>query len=175
MAQKRTRPPAPAILLCVLLGSLGLGVSIPAQQPASKEAAVAADSALKALPPDSAAQAAHAAAAPLIKKRCSGCHNAKNPKAGLNLEPGTLVAAVKNVPSRQINTLKIADTRNPEKSYFLMKIRGDKGIKGTRMPINAAPFTAAETRTIETWIQLMSRPPAGPKPAPAAADSARKG
>lgn len=172
MPQKRTRLPALAILLCALIGSLGSGVSIQAQQPAAKGTATA-DSALKALPPDSAAKAAHAAAVPLIKKRCSGCHNAKNPKAGLNLEPGMLVAAVKNVPSRQINALKLVDTRDPERSYFLMKIRGDKGIKGTRMPINAAPFSAAEIERIEDWIRSLSPPAGGPKTPSAAADSAR--
>ncbi len=173
MAQKSTRPLALAVLLCALIGSLGLCASILAQQPASKGAA-AADSALKALPPDSAAKAAHAGAVPLISKRCSGCHNTKNPKAGLNLEPGTIVAAVKDVPSRQINTLKLVDTRAPEKSYFLMKLRGDKGIKGTRMPINAAPFSAKEIERIEDWIRSISRPAGGPKTAPAAADTSRK-
>ena len=174
MAQNHARPAVLGILLCAFIGSLGFPFSIMAQEPASKKVDAPADSALKALPSDSAMKAANAAAVSLIKKRCAGCHNAKNPKAGLNVEPGTLVAAVKDVPSRQINTLKLVDSRAPEKSYFLMKLRGEKGIKGTRMPINAAPFSAKELEQIESWMRFISRPAGGPKTVPAAADSARK-
>lgn len=174
MAQKHARPAVLGILLCVALGSLGLRFSIMAQEAVSKKTDAPADSALKALPSDSALKAANAGAVSLINKRCAGCHRAKNPKAGLNLEPATLVAAVKDVPSRQVNTLKLVDTRSLEKSYFLMKIRGDKGIKGRLMPINAAPFSAKEIEQIESWIRFISRPPGGSKPAPAATDSARK-
>ncbi len=174
MAQKHPRPAVLGILLCAALGSLGLRFSIMAQETAPKKTEAPADSALKALPSDSAMKAANAGAVSLIKKRCAGCHSAKNPKAGLNLEPGTLVAAVKDVPSRQVNTLKLVDARGPEKSYLLMKLRGGKGIKGTRMPIDAAPFSAKEIEQIESWIRFISLPPGGPKTVPAAADSARK-
>lgn len=174
MAQNHARPAVLGILLCVLIGSLGLRFSIMAQETASKKVDTSTDSTLKALPSDSAMKAANAGAVSLIKKRCAGCHGAKNPKAGLNLEPGTLVAAVKDVPSRQINTLKLVDTRGPEKSYLMMKIRGDKGIKGTRMPIDAAPFSAKELEQIEGWMRFISRPADGPKTVPSAADSARK-
>lgn len=174
MIQTRTRPLVRGTLLCAFVALLGLCFSIMAQETASKGAPAPADSALKALPPDSAAQAANAAAVSLINKRCAECHHAKNPKAGLNLEPGTLVAAVKDVPSRQVNTLKLADARSPEKSYLLMKLRGGKGIKGARMPIDAAPFSATEVERIESWIRFISRPPDGPKTIPAAADSAGK-
>jgi uncharacterized membrane protein len=162
------------MLLCAFVASLGLCFSIMAQETASKGAPAPADSALKALPLDSAAQAANAAAVSLMKKRCAGCHKAKSPKAGLNLEPGTLVAMVKDAPSRQVNTLKLVDARSPEKSYLLMKIRGDKGIKGTRMPLDAAPLTAKEIEQIESWIRFISRPAAAPETVPAAGDSARK-
>ena len=160
--------------LCVLFAALGLAAPLPAQRTTPKRTAADSTKQLRAVPGDSAAGSFNAAAVSLIKERCAGCHGGRFPKAGLNLEPAQLVAAMRDVPSRQIDSLMLLDTRRPERSYFLMKIRGDKGIKKARMPINAPALSTAEVGRIERWMRFVSRHPRGPRPAPAAADSARK-
>jgi mono/diheme cytochrome c family protein len=153
------------IPLCFVLVFLGFGFSIMARQTAPKGTIAPADSARMAL---------DAQAASLIKINCAGCHGGKHPRMRLDLEPETLVAEVMDVPSRQIDSLKLVDTRTPEKSYLLMKIRGDKGIKGSQMPDSAPALSVDEIRRIDLWVHVISRPPGGSRTAPSAADSTRK-
>jgi hypothetical protein len=162
------------MLLCFFLASFGLCFSITAQQTAPKGTTVPFDSMTKTLPADSVMKAVHEKTVSLIDERCAGCHGGKKPRIGLNLEPEMLIVAVKDVRSRQIDSLKLVDTRMPEKSYFLMKIRGDKGIKGSRMPDDAPALSAGEINMIDLWIRFISGSPRGSSTAPSAADSTRK-
>ncbi len=164
MSRKYTRLERIGIALCVGLASIGFCSSIMAQQAAPGEATV---------PVDSTGKANRARTVSLINERCAGCHGGKYPGMGLNLEPGKLVAAVKDVPSRQIDSLMLVDTRRPERSYFLMKVRGDKGIKGSRMPDDAAALSPREIKMIDRWIHGISGKRRGSRPAPSAADSMR--
>jgi hypothetical protein len=95
--------------------------------------------------------------AEILKRSCStsGCHRGEYPKAKLNLEPEKMHAATVNVPSKQIETLKLVDTSDPEASYLLMKIRGIEGIKKNRMPINAPPLTENDIKTVRLWIHVL--------------------
>jgi|WetSurMetagenome_2_1015567.scaffolds.fasta_scaffold24578_1 hypothetical protein len=160
--------------LCISIVSLGLCFSIMARQTSPKRTAVAADSVLKAPAIDSVIAAGRARTISLIDKRCAGCHGGKHPRMGLNLEPAGLVDAVRDVPSRQVKSLMLVDTRAPGKSYLLKKIRGEKGIKGSRMPDGGPDLSSGEIESIESWIRFLSRSPSGPRTAPSAADSARK-
>jgi hypothetical protein len=153
------------MLLCIVCASLGFCFSIMARQTAPKGTPAATDSLQKAL---------DAKTVSLISMRCAGCHGGKRPRMGLDLEPEKLVAAVKDMPSRQIDSLKLVDTRMPERSYILMKVRDDKGIKGSPMPDDAPSLSADEIRTIELWIRSISATRRGPRTAPAPADSTRK-
>ncbi len=103
---------------------------------------------------DSLTMALNAKTATILKKSCStaGCHAGAYPKARLSLEPGNMLAALKNVTSRQIDSVKLVDATRPEKSYVVMKIRGEKGIKGERMPYEASSLENEEIRTIELWV-----------------------
>ncbi len=56
----------------------------------------------------------------------------KVPAQGLSWEPAKIAAAI-NAPSQEMPDLKIIDTASPASSYVLKKVRGDSGIKGTRM------------------------------------------
>ena len=87
----------------------------------------------------------------IFKEDCStaGCHRGKFPKAGLNLEQENILAELINVSSKQIDSLKLVDTKSPERSYLLMKIKGGKGILKNRMPIEAPPLKAAEIKIID--------------------------
>jgi hypothetical protein len=174
MAQKNAPFKQIGMLLCISLASLGFCFPIMARQSAPIEAAAPADSMMKTPPVDSVMNTYSQAAVSLINKRCAGCHGGRYPKKGLNLEPAGLVDAVKDVPSREVNSLMLVDTRAPGKSYLLMKIRGDKGIRGSVMPIDATAPMTDEIERIESWIRFISRSPGGSRTAPSAADSTRK-
>ena len=90
----------------------------------------------------------------IFQRSCatSGCHRGKNAKIGLDLEPDKMNEALVDKPSRQKGSLKLVDTSNPDKSYLLMKIRGDKGISGKLMPIWVKPLTKEEIETVTKWI-----------------------
>jgi hypothetical protein len=174
MARRCTSLKLFGMLLCGSIASLGFCFSIMAGQTVPKRTAVPVDSVLKAPPIDSVMAAGQAGTVSLIDKRCAGCHGGKHPRMGLNLEPAGLADAVRDVPSRQVKSLMLVDTRAPGRSYLLMKIRGDKGIKGSRMPLDAPGPLPDEIENIESWIRFISRSPRGSGTAPSAADSTRK-
>ena len=86
----------------------------------------------------------------------SGCHQGSLPKANLNLEKDAFIQSILDVPSRQINSLKLVDLQNPAASYLLMKIKGAEGIAKDRMPINAPPLKAADIELIDNWIKALA-------------------
>jgi hypothetical protein len=82
----------------------------------------------------------------------------------LSFEPDKLPGSALNVPSREKPELKIIDAAAPEKSYLLMKIRGDKEIDGRRMPLNGAPLKETEFKAFQDWIMsLKDRTEDGPR------------
>ncbi len=149
---------APLVLAAALLCSF-LAVA-PVERAAAERPAASADSLRAAL-------AARAAA--IFKRSCAtaGCHAGAYPKARLALEPEKMTAAVANAPSRQVDTLMLVDTKAPQRSYLLMKLRGTPGIRGKIMPIGAPPLKAADIETIGLWAAGLAapEPPAAP-PAP---------
>jgi hypothetical protein len=90
----------------------------------------------------------------IFKTNCSlaGCHRGAYPKKKMNLEPDKVLESVLNVASQEISSLKRIDTKNPEKSYLLMKMRGEKGIKGERMPPDSPALKKEDIKIIEDWI-----------------------
>jgi hypothetical protein len=117
---------------------------------------------------DSLRAALEARTAKIFKRSCatSGCHGGSYPKARLSLEPANMTEAVADVRSRQVDTLMLVDTREPGRSYLLMKIRGDEGIKGELMPIDMPRLKTSEVETIELWAASLEarkeEPPAPP-------------
>jgi len=95
----------------------------------------------------------------ILKKNCStaGCHKGAYPPMGLTLEKNQFLKSLLNIPSQEIPSLKLVDTDNPEKSYLLMKIRGDEAIIGKRMPVGSDPLNNSEIKTIEDWISSLSK------------------
>jgi len=95
----------------------------------------------------------------IIKGSCSvaGCHQGKYPAAGLNFEAEAFLSSVLDVPSKEVDGLKIVDTREPEKSYLLAKIKGESWIVGKRMPLNRPPLTGDQIEEIETWVQGLKK------------------
>jgi hypothetical protein len=93
--------------------------------------------------------------AQIFQKNCSttGCHQGRFPPMNLKLEKDAFKDALINVSSQELQHLKLVDTEDPEKSYLLMKIKGDKAISGKRMPLNAIPLQEKEIKAIENWIR----------------------
>mgnify|MGYP006286864191 FL=1 len=98
--------------------------------------------------------------ATIFKQSCAtaGCHRGRYPKKKLNLEEDKFVKALVDVPSVEIESFKLVDTSNPEKSYLLMKIKGEKGIAGKLMPIEAPPLKEEQIQIIETWVFSIAQP-----------------
>ena len=80
----------------------------------------------------------------------SGCHSGGDPVAGLSLE-GDFAAHIVGVASEQRSDLKLVDPGNPDKSYLLMKVRGDDEIISQRMP-PGNPLSAEQVEIIRAWI-----------------------
>lgn len=94
----------------------------------------------------------------LLHKRCAVCHKGKFPPQGLSWE-STKIAAAIDASSREVPDMKIIDTASPESSYMLKKVRGESGIKGTRMPPPKA-LRNEEIKVLENWIQGLKKFPA---------------
>ncbi|MBD3287287.1 hypothetical protein GF337_00650, partial [candidate division KSB1 bacterium] len=97
-------------------------------------------------------------AAEIFQKNCAvtGCHTGKYAKRRLNLGPEFFVNNLVDVQSRQIDSLLRVDTTNPQQSYMLIKIRGDEGIAGERMPLDSPPLSYSDIKTIESWVYSLS-------------------
>jgi hypothetical protein len=103
---------------------------------------------------DSAKAEIQLKAAAVFKAECAitGCHRGEHPKKDLNLETNKFLSSTVNVVSQEKKDLKRVDTVNAEESYLLMKIKGEKGIKGSRMPDDAPPLKKEQIKAIEDWI-----------------------
>lgn len=82
----------------------------------------------------------------------SGCHSGGDPAAGLSLE-GDFAGRIVGVASEQRSDLKLVDPGNPNKSYLLMKVRGDDEIISQQMP-PGAPLSAEQVEIIRAWIAV---------------------
>lgn len=83
---------------------------------------------------------------------CMPCHQGKTPAAKLDLSKDRFEAALVNVASAEIDTLKLVDTAKPQKSYLLMKLRADKRIRANPMPLRAPALDVAKIKAVELWI-----------------------
>jgi hypothetical protein len=96
--------------------------------------------------------------AQILKKNCSvaGCHQGNYPPMNLNLGKDKFMNSLVNIPSQGVPSLKLVDTANPEKSYLLMKIKGDKSIAGKRMPIGSPQLKDGEIKIVQDWVSSLS-------------------
>lgn len=95
----------------------------------------------------------YAATRDVFEGSCVHCHAGDRVAAGLNLGPQRFASALIGVESTQLPGFRLVDVEAPEKSYLLMKIRGDDGIKGSRMPLRGPRLEPAVVALIERWIQ----------------------
>lgn len=90
----------------------------------------------------------------IFTPRCatSGCHAGNNPAANLSLQAGEIAAAIVDVPSAAKPDYKLVAPGDPVNSYLLMKMRGDEGIAGDRMP-PARALEAEQIALVEAWVE----------------------
>lgn len=97
---------------------------------------------------------------PIIRRSCSvaGCHEGKRPKAGLDLSGDDLGPTLLDVPSEQVKEILLIDSKDPDRSYMLMKVAGGKGIKGRKMPVGDVPaLSAAENSLFADWVRSFGK------------------
>jgi hypothetical protein len=93
---------------------------------------------------------------PVIRRSCSvsGCHEGERPKANLDLSANDLRPALLDVPSRQVKEIFLIDSKDPGRSYMLMKVAGGEGIKGRKMPVGNVPgLSAEEISLFADWVR----------------------
>ena len=90
----------------------------------------------------------------IFTPRCatSGCHSGTTRAAGLSLQAGDIAAAIVDVPSEAKPDYKLIAPGDPVNSYLLMKVRGDEGIAGDRMP-PARALEAEQIALVEAWVE----------------------
>ncbi|NIM91343.1 MAG: hypothetical protein GTO17_10400 [Candidatus Aminicenantes bacterium] len=99
----------------------------------------------------------------IFRKSCaiSGCHKGRYPKMMLNLEPDKFRDSLINISSKEMSSIPLVNAEEPEKSYLLKKIRGEKGIVGGRMPLESLPLTEEQMKTVEDWVWSLKETAAG--------------
>ena len=87
----------------------------------------------------------------IFAKSCAldGCHTTGGVSPVLE---GNTYQNIVDVPSSA--GMDYIQPNQPNESYLLLKILGDAGIEGARMPLNRSPLSEAEIEAIIEWIKL---------------------
>ena len=95
----------------------------------------------------------------IFQQSCAitGCHQGAFPKKKLNLESGKFFKALVDQPSLQADNCKLVDSEHPEKSYLLIKVKGDSGLVEARMPLDAPSLKSEEIKAIEDWVHSLKK------------------
>lgn len=94
---------------------------------------------------------------PILSTNCalSGCHAGASPAMGMNLGGGQAYANTVGIAAQEVPGMSRIAPGNPDQSYLVHKIQGTQATvqgSGQRMPLGAAPLTAAQIETIRRWI-----------------------
>jgi hypothetical protein len=80
-----------------------------------------------------------------------GCHSV-SPQVPLIFQAGNELADIINVPSVERPELMRVKPGDPENSYLFLKVQGDGGIEGGRMPLGAA-YNPRIPKLFFDWIE----------------------
>ena len=84
----------------------------------------------------------------------AGCHNAATAQQGLVLEAGRSYGLLVDHAATEQGNLNRVEPGNPERSYLILKLRGDPAISGQRMPQDGPPYlTPDQIAGIAGWIR----------------------
>lgn len=87
----------------------------------------------------------------------SGCHGARGPQQGLDLETPGVAARVLGVRATTCVGL-LADPKNAAGSLLYSKLL-DAPTCGARMPLVRAPLSSADSECVRAWIQSLGGAP----------------
>jgi hypothetical protein len=90
---------------------------------------------------------------------CTACHAGASAPLGLRLDAANAYAALINVPSVQVSSLRRVLPGDPTNSYLLQKIEGRAAV-GSRMPLGGPALPQASIDLVRGWIAAGARPPA---------------
>jgi mono/diheme cytochrome c family protein len=132
------------VLLLILAGTLGCGTvkspTEPAETPGTGTAALTFSQIQSQIFTPTCAKA--------------GCHAASAASEGLVLEAGQAYGNLVGRPATQNGSLARVAPGDPERSYLILKLRGDPNITGQRMPQDGPPFlTPEQIDGIAAWIR----------------------
>lgn len=83
-----------------------------------------------------------------------GCHAASTGQQGLVLERGVSYGLLVNHPATENSTMDRVEPGSPERSYLILKLRGDPSITGDRMPRDGPPYlSSGQIEGIAAWIR----------------------
>jgi len=83
----------------------------------------------------------------------AGCHAAGSAPSGLVLEAGQSYGLLVGHASSENSSLDRVSPGNPDRSYLILKLRGDPGITGERMPLGGPYLTSDQIAGIAAWIR----------------------
>jgi rubredoxin len=84
----------------------------------------------------------------------AGCHAASSAQAGLVLEAGQAYGNLVGRSASERSDLARVQPGDPERSYLILKLRGDPSITGLRMPQDGPPYlTSEQIDGIAAWIR----------------------
>lgn len=85
----------------------------------------------------------------------SGCHaGSTGGQEGLILDAGVSYGLLVGHRASENSTLNRVEPGNPERSYLILKLRGDPSITGDRMPQDGPPYLRPEQiEGIAAWIR----------------------
>jgi OmcA/MtrC family decaheme c-type cytochrome len=96
-------------------------------------------------------------AAEILVPRCASaaCHGGSPPASFPTLDAAVAYDAIVGVPSQQASGVSLVEPFAPERSYLLLKLRGEAGGVGgigTLMPIGDAALDPSQVAAVEAWI-----------------------
>jgi hypothetical protein len=93
----------------------------------------------------------HADIQPIFDANCAECHAGAGASGSLDLSTGNSYASLVGVASVEKPALLRVAAGHPEDSYLVMKLEGDPGIDGSRMPFGGT-LLPVEIDRIRTWV-----------------------
>ena len=83
----------------------------------------------------------------------AGCHAAGSSPSGLVLEAGQSYGYLVGRAAAENCALYRVEPGNPDRSYIILKLRGDPSITGERMPLGGPYLTSDQIEGIAAWIR----------------------
>ncbi len=83
----------------------------------------------------------------------AGCHAAGSSPSGLVLEAGQSYGNLVGRPAAENSSLDRVAPGDPDRSYLILKLRGDPSITGERMPLGGPYLTSDQIAGIAAWIR----------------------